>query len=195
MRLTKAFFDGTTEEIARRLIGAMLVHESEQGLTSGRIVETEAYLAEADPASHSARGQTPRNAAMFGRAGHAYVYFIYGMYECMNVVTGPVGRGEAVLIRALEPKEGVPLMLRRRGIDSVENLCTGPGKLTIAMGITRALNGTSLFRGPLRLTPADSSSADPKMNILASARVGVSTGQDLPLRFRLSENRFVSRSQ
>src|SRR3989338_2180484 len=136
--LDKKFYEKTTIEIAKSLLGTYLVHESPVEKTVGMIVETEAYLAN-DPSCHGFRGETPRNRPMFGDPGHAYIYFIYGMYHCFNVVTAPVGVGEAVLIRALEPVEGMALMEKRR--QGKKDLAGGPGKLVIAMGITRQMNG------------------------------------------------------
>ena len=132
--LDQTFYDQETVSVARQLLGCFFMHEEMEGTTIGRIVETEAYVAN-DPASHSFRGKTPRNAVMFGLAGKAYVYFIYGMYYCVNVVTGREGVGKAVLLRALEPIAGIELMQQRRHTHTLWQLCSGPGKLTQAMHI------------------------------------------------------------
>ncbi len=176
--------------VARELLGKILVH----GRCAGRIVETEAYLrqylGERDRAAHSDRGLTDRTRVIFGPPGHAYVYFIYGMHECLNIVTEPEGVAGCVLIRALEPLAGIAAMQRRRpGARQVQLLCSGPGNLTRAMGITRAQYGADLTRG--RLTVHDG----PPMTEVpaATARVGIQHGADWPLRFYLSGNRSVSR--
>ena len=188
----REFFARGTVQVARSLLGSVLIHRCEDGVTAGRIVETEAYLRD-DPACHASRGMTPRNAPMFGPPGRAYVYFIYGMYHCFNVVTAPKGVGEAVLIRALEPLVGLPLMARRRGTGDERAFCSGPGKLVLAMGIGREHNGISLLRGPLRILPHDSYPWEGPRRIKASPRVGISLAADLPLRFHLAGNPFVSR--
>lgn len=187
--LAASFYLQDTVTVARRLLGCTLVHESADGLTSGRIVETEAYLA-ADEASHSFRGQTARNGVMFGPPGYAYVYFIYGIHFCINAVTQPEGTAEAVLIRALEPLDGLPLMEARRRTPQVRNLCSGPGKLCEALGITGALDGTPLFRGPLRILAGE---PVPESRIVATTRVGITRAAELPLRFYLSDNRYISK--
>ena len=133
MPLGKKFFNQPTIDLAKSLLGKYLVF----GNLKGIIVETEAYLGYNDPGCHASRGQTLRNAPMFGPAGNIYVYLIYGMYYCFNIVSGKIGEGEAVLIRALEPIEGIPLMQKRRKTTKLENLCSGPGKLTQAFGITK----------------------------------------------------------
>src|SRR5687767_2045780 len=148
MVLPRSFYEQETITVAKQLLGKVLVHKSFGGVTAGKIVETEAYLEQDDPANHAARGQTVRNAAMFGPPGYSYIYLIYGMYSCFNVVTGAEGVGEAVLIRALEPLEGIDVMQQRRSIQDVHKLCNGPGKLVIAMGITKELYGHDLTQEP-----------------------------------------------
>src|SRR5213075_2807576 len=144
--LKRAFYERSTTEVARDLLGKVLVH----GTASGIIVETEAYLGGEDLAAHSAHGITPRTRVIFGPPGHAYVYFIYGMYECLNLVCEPEGKAGCVLIRALDPICGVEDMFRRRpAARKVEDLASGPGKLTLAMNITRAHNGRDVTRGSL----------------------------------------------
>ncbi len=158
---------------ARGLLGSLLVHESPEGTTAGIIVETEAYL-RGDPACHAYRGKTRRNAPMFGPPGTAYIYFIYGMHYCFNVVTG---NGEAVLIRRLLPVEGASLMRERRGSD---DLCTGPAKLVQAMGITPAMNGHDLAERPLYIIRKRNTRP-----IRVGRRIGISRGTELPYRFSL----------
>jgi len=183
MPLRKKFFNQPTVNLAKALLGKILVF----GDLSGIIVETEAYLYKNDPGCHASRGQTSRNAPMFGPAGHTYVYLIYGMYHCLNIVSGKKGEGEAVLIRALEPVQGIPLMQKRRKTKNIENLCNGPGKLTQAFGITRKHNNLSLFKGDLRVL-----NSHIKPIICTSGRVGLSAGKELELRFFIKGNRFVS---
>ena len=177
------FFSQPTIDLAKALLGKYLVY----GNLKGKIVETEAYLYRDDPGCHAHRGPTVRNAPMFGPAGHIYVYFIYGMYYCLNIVSGKTGEGEAVLIRALEPVGGIELMMKRRKTHNIENLCSGPGKLTQAFGITRRHNNISLLTGKLQI---HNSREKPEIQI--SKRIGLSAGQDLELRFFIKGNRFVS---
>jgi DNA-3-methyladenine glycosylase len=183
-----------TSAAARALLGAVLEHRTSEGVTAGRIVETEAYLRE-DPACHAHRGETPRTRPMFGPPGRAYIYLIYGMHRCFNVVTGPPGVGEAVLIRALEPLAGLDLMRRRRGVEDIRNLCNGPGKLVQALGLGPAHNDTSLARGALRLLVADSYPGGPPAAapLRVVPRVGISVAVDLPLRFYFEGNPWVSK--
>lgn len=189
--LSPDFYQKDTIEVARSLLGAKLVHFSPAGLTSGLIVETEAYLSRGDPACHAARGKTKRNAAMFGPPGRAYVYFIYGNHYCFNVVTGREGVGEAVLIRALEPRDGLDLMQVRRGFgQKIRNLTNGPGKLCQAMGITGEHNGVSLQEYPFFIAAADRVQ-DAAIGV--SSRIGISRGQDKPWRFFVQGNPFLSR--
>jgi DNA-3-methyladenine glycosylase len=187
-----ALLSEDTVAAARALLGAILEHRSPEGVAAGRIVETEAYLCD-DPACHAHRGETPRNKPMFGPPGRAYVYFIYGMHRCFNVVTGPAGRGEAVLIRALEPVSGLELMRRRRGVDDVRRLCDGPAKLVQALGIGAEHNGADLARGPLRLLQGTPEEADAAARVRAVPRVGISVATDLPLRFYPAGNPWVSK--
>ena len=186
--LPRSFYARDTVTVARELIGHYLVHRSPEGLTAGMIVETEAYL-QGDPACHAARGMTPRNRVMFGPPGHAYVYFIYGMHFCFNVVTREEGVGEAVLIRALEPVAGIELMRRRRGREKITELCSGPARLVEAMGITRAHNGYDLTREPLYICRGRHTS----LKLVTTTRIGVTEGRDLPLRFYLEGSPYVSR--
>ena len=184
--LHRAFYQRSTVEVARGLLGQILVH----GPTAGIIVETEAYLGGDDLASHSARGVTDRTRVIFGPPGHAYVYFIYGMYECLNLVAEPEGKPGCVLIRALEPIAGVELMRRRRpAARKPEGLANGPGKLTLAMAITRAHNGADVTRGALTVhTPLQPGSFE----IAVTPRIGITKCAALPLRFLIRGNRFVS---
>ncbi len=161
------------------------------GSTAARIVETEAYLGPGDLAAHASRGITERTRVLFGPPGHAYVYFIYGVHECLNFVAQPEGVAGCVLIRALEPLAGLSLMFTRRGkVRRVEDLCSGPGKLTQALGITRKLNGSSLVKGPL--TVRAMREQEP-FDIGVSTRVGITKSADWPLRFYVEGNPFVSR--
>ena len=192
MILSPAFYERDTVTVAKDLLGCLLVHRDGAGTTMGWIVEDEAYL-RGDPAAHSFRGETKRNCVMFGPAGHAYIYRIYGLHLCVNVVTGEEGAGEAVLIRALEPAAGIDRMQVRRGIDDPVSLASGPGKLTQALGITMDLNGTSLSDGPLRVrSPANPPEPRPE-DIVQTTRVGITKAADLPLRFYLKGSRYVSR--
>jgi DNA-3-methyladenine glycosylase len=190
--LPRAFYNRPAMEVARALLGTVLVHGTTSGrITSGRIVETEAYLGLQDRAAHSWRGITPRTRVLFGEPGHAYVYLIYGMYECLNVVAEPKGSPGCVLIRALEPLEGIPLMRRRRpAARGIEDLANGPGKLTLALGITRRHNGADFTRGPLTIHPAEQPE---EIQIGVSPRIGIQHCADWPLRFFIEGNRFVSR--
>ena len=208
MILPTTFYKQDTITLAQSLLGCFLVSKSKEGLCVGRIVETEAYLSENDPACHAHRGKTDRNEAMFGAAGTAYVYQIYGMHLCFNVVSGAQGLGEAVLIRALEPWRGIPLMERRRNAArlarahntgrhlATRELCRGPAKLTTALGISLAHNQTNLRTGPISLHAGTSFPRkrpdEGSSSILSSPRIGISKAEDLPLRFYFAQNRFVS---
>ncbi|MBA3919334.1 MAG: DNA-3-methyladenine glycosylase [Gemmatimonas sp.] len=180
--LPASFFDREADVVARALLGATLRHESDDGVVSGRIVETEAYLGPHDPASHSAVGRTPRTWHMFGPPGTAYVYFIYGMHWCLNAVTREDGYGAAVLIRAIEPTEGLSLMRARRPkARSDRALSDGPGKLCAALGVDRRCDGWSLTGGSaLGILP---SQPVPDAEVLVTPRIGISKAVDWPLRF------------
>jgi DNA-3-methyladenine glycosylase len=191
--LTREFYLQETLVVARMLIGTILSFETEEGVLSGRIVETEAYLKD-DPACHAFRGPTPRNAAMFGPPGHAYVYFTYGMHFCFNAVTAPAGVGEAVLIRAIEPLQGVETMRRRRQVPPDapaargRHLARGPGRLTQALGIGREQNGVDLTQGRLVILPGEG----PPEAIIATPRVGIRQAADRPWRFLIPGHPCVS---
>lgn len=186
MPLPRPFYLQPTLVAARRLLGKVLVHETTEGTTAGRIVETEAYRGPLDRAAHSRGGhRSARNEVMYGPPGHAYVYFVYGMHHCVNVVTQPADVPEAVLIRALEPVDGIELMRARRGLPDapVWRLCRGPGALCRALGIDRALNGADLVRGRLRLLDGPDV---PSRSIARTPRIGVAyAGADAarPWRF------------
>jgi DNA-3-methyladenine glycosylase len=186
MPLGQKFFSQPTVDLAKTLLGKYLVY----GDLRGKIVETEAYLYRNDPGCHASCGLTARNAPMFGPAGHTYVYFIYGMYHCLNIVSGKTGEGEAVLIRALEPIEGIVLMQKRRNTTKIENLCSGPGKLCQAFGITKEHNNMNLLDGKMQIL-----NSREKPQITCGRRIGLSAGQDLELRFYIEGNRFISKSR
>jgi DNA-3-methyladenine glycosylase len=161
-------------------LGAVLECRTREGVTSGRIVETEAYLGPDDPACHAAAGMTKRNRHLHGPPGTAYVYFIYGVHWCVNAVTRAPGHGSAVLIRAVEPVQGLPLMRRRRGDVRDRDLANGPGKLCKALGIEGRHGGTSLIRGSVRILAGEPLSAP---EILVTPRIGISKAAHWPLRF------------
>jgi DNA-3-methyladenine glycosylase len=191
-RLSRAFFARPATEVARELLGKVIIHKLNGHTLAGRIVEVEAYLGAGDQAAHASRGLTNRTKVLFGPPGHAYVYFIYGMYECLNLVCEPDGVAGCVLIRALEPLAGIDEMQRRRpAARRLRDLTSGPGKLTLAMGITRAHYGCDVTHGDLRVRePAKASPPE----IVITTRVGLSVCQDLPLRFYIKDNEFVSRA-
>ena len=187
-RLRRSALPADTVELARYLIGKTLVHETSEGRTSGRIVETEAYIV-GDAAGHTFRGQTARNRSLFLRRGHAYVYFIYGVSYLLNVSSEQAGVGAGVLLRALEPLQGIELMQQRRGTLRLQDLARGPGRLTIAMGVGIGDDGVDLCsRGPLWLgTPARATG-----EVGVSVRIGITKEADRLLRFFERDNRYVS---
>ena len=194
--LDRAFYDRDTLAIARDLLGCRLVHDSPRGRAAGRIVEVEAYHGEEDPACHAAAGRTARTAPLYGLPGYAYVYFIYGMYHCFNAVTRAEGHPSAVLVRALEPLEGLDLMRqrrasRRRGRGAVPDreLANGPGKLCDALGISLAENRADLIASPLRIESGERPHA-----IVWTPRVGISVGTDRFWRCYVKGSPYVSRT-
>ncbi len=194
MILPQAFYAQETPFVAKQLLGCFLVHFQGEETTLGRIVETEAYLWN-DPASHAFIGKTKRNSVMFGPVGHAYVYLIYGMHYCVNATTGREGKGEAVLIRALEPLQGIPVMQKRRHAEKLALLCNGPAKLAQALAISLSLNGVPLFDGHLQIWSADSLPDVPFIktpDIVETTRIGIRKAQELPLRFYLKGSGYVS---
>jgi len=182
--LRRSFFARTVHEVAPDLIGATLLVDG----VGGRIVEVEAYDRE-DPASHGYRGRTARNASMFGPPGHAYVYRSYGVHWCLNLVCGDIGVPEAALIRALEPTAGVAQMGKRRGTDDPRGLCSGPGKLCQALGITDAHDGLPLDRPPFRLTERKEIP-----EIITAPRIGLTRATELSWRYLEAHSRYVSRA-
>lgn len=188
--LTQSFYARDTEVVAFELIGKILVLKRGGITLSGKIVETEAYLAHLDPASHAHRGETPRNRVMFGISGKSYVYFTYGFHHCFNVVTEKEGIAGAVLIRALEPLQGIKVMEKRRGLTRKIDLTNGPGKLTQAFGLTRQDSGLDLTESNFYIE----NSNDPDfMEIGVSSRIGIREAVHFPYRFFLKDSPFVSK--
>jgi DNA-3-methyladenine glycosylase len=182
--LKRDFFARSVHQVAPDLIGATLLVDG----VGGRIVELEAYDQQ-DPASHGHRGRTARNATMFGPPGHAYVYRSYGIHWCLNLVCGGEGVPEAVLIRALEPTRGLELQQRRRGVEDVRQLCSGPGKLCQALGITREHDGLALDAPPFRLeAPAD------VPEIVTGPRIGITRATELTWRYMSAGSPYLSRA-
>jgi len=175
--------------VARDLLGRILFYRTPEGLLAGRVVETEAYRGEADPASHAFRGRTARNAVMFGAAGHAYVYFSYGVHYCLNVTADATGVAGAVLLRALEPLAGMEIM-RRRGDHGPEvRLLSGPGKIGRGLGLDLKDNGRDFTRGPLGLAAG---MPVPNGEVAVTRRIGISRAVELPYRFSVIGSRSVS---
>jgi DNA-3-methyladenine glycosylase len=181
--LGRDFYDRSVHDVARDLIGCVVRH----GGTAGRIVETESYHMD-EPACHAYVGLTQRTRTLFGPPGHAYVYFSYGIHSLLNAVCEREGIGAAVLIRALEPVDGIDLMRARRGTERTRELCSGPGKLTQALGIDLSLNGSSLAGGPIAVLERE---AQPRIAI--GERIGITKAADLPWRFCDADSAHVSR--
>ena len=190
--LARAFYERDTSVVARELLGAVLECRSPEGVTSARIVETEAYVGPDDPACHAAAGLTPRTKHLFGPPGVAYVYLIYGMYWCFNAVTREAGHGSAVLVRAVSPLAGEPLMQRRRPkARSRFDLTNGPGKLCLALGITGSHSGDWLDEPPVRILAG---AAVPDRDVVVTPRIGITKAAEWPLRYFVRDDPFVSKT-
>lgn len=187
--LTPEFFARPTDVVARLLLGCTLVRRDGDSELAGVIVETEAYLPVGDPANHAYRGPTARNAAMFGPGGILYVYKIYGIHHCLNIVTEAEGQGCAVLIRAVEPVAGMAVMRQRRGVRAPEALCSGPGRLAQAFGCTVADSGMPLCGPEMFVRPGE---VIPDDRVGVTGRIGISRASELPLRFFVRGNPHVS---
>jgi DNA-3-methyladenine glycosylase len=189
----RAWYDRPAPDLALDLLGARLVHDSPEGSVGGRIVEVEAYRGPEDRAAHSSRGRTRRNAVMFGPAGHLYVYLVYGLHHCLNVVAGPGGKPEAVLVRALALDEGLELARARRGPRALAHrLASGPGNVGQALGVPLGLNGVDLLDGPVRIEPRTGS----RPRVRRGPRIGVGYAgawAARALRFWIADDPHVSR--
>lgn len=190
--LPRSFYDRDTALVSRELLGHVLECRTVDGVASGRIVETEAYMGPDDPACHAVAGRTERTRWLFGPPGRAYVYFIYGMYWCFNAVTREDGHGSAVLVRAIEPIEGEVVMRQRRtAAKKRHDLTNGPGKLCLALGIDGSMDGNWLDAPPLRILAGD---PVPDEDVLVTPRIGITRAAEWPLRFYLAGNPFVSKT-
>lgn len=189
--LPRSFYSRRTDIVARELLGKLIVHKTSNSVISGKIVETEAYFGGGeDPASHAHRGPTARSSIMFGKSGLAYVYFNYGVHWLLNFVAKESGRAGAVLIRAVQPVEGIEIMLANRGV-KVANVTNGPGKLTKAMAIDGSYNGIDVTKPSSRFYVASLMASDFKVG--QSRRIGINKGEEKQLRFFVKNNPFVSR--
>jgi DNA-3-methyladenine glycosylase len=191
--LTRTYYERETEIVARDMLGTVLECDTSEGRASGIIVETEAYLGEHDLACHAAAGRTARTETLYGPPGISYVYFIYGMYWCFNAVTRAEGLPSAVLVRALEPLDGISLMHKRRPrIKNDVDLTNGPGKLSAALGIVGSMSGKSLQRKPLVIRRGE---PVPDDRVEVTTRIGITQSADWPLRWVVKGNRFVSKGK
>ncbi len=184
------FYQRDTITVARELLGQLLFHHDGINFTLGRIVETEAYLGEGDSASHSFGGRTQRCQTMFAQAGRAYIYQIYGIHHCFNITTELPGVGSAVLVRALEPWEGIEAMQKRRGRYNLKDLCSGPAKLVQALGIKKEQDGLSLIGGVIGVSRHGLAAGE---DIFTTTRIGITKAADLPLRFYIKGNEYISK--
>lgn len=189
--LPLSFYARNTVPVARELLGKILQHDCNNGTISGTIVETEAYLGTEDPASHAFKGVTRRNRPMFEEPGHVYIYFIYGNHYCFNVVAHPPDQAGAVLIRALEPIEGIELMQKYRRLSDKKNLTNGPGKLTRALNLTKEHNGLTLTNGQLKIIEGSTV----QYKIIATPRIGIKQGTEKLFRFIIAGNRYLSNNR
>lgn len=197
--IQRSFYESETLEVSKKLLGQILVRETDDGITSGIIVETEAYLGEKDPAAHSYKGKSDRVRVMYENSGCAYIYLIYGMYQCFNITSGEKGVPEAILIRALEPLDGIDLMQKRRAKNpgstmKIENLCSGPGKLCMAMDIGKPLYGADLTNKKSGLW-LESGESIKDCDIIASKRINIDyagEAKDYLWRFTIRDSRFIS---
>lgn len=191
MRIDRSFFQRDAVTAAEELIGHYLVRVSEEGVTRARIVETEAYMGEIDDAAHSYKGKTERVRVLYGEKGYAYIYLIYGMYNCLNISAGPDGVPQCILIRAAEPVDGIELMSKRRKTEKIRNLCSGPGKLCMAMDITRDIYGEDMVSGVALYIEAGE-----KLPTESSKRIGIDYAEkcrDKLWRFTAKNSKFVSK--
>jgi DNA-3-methyladenine glycosylase len=191
-KLPKEFYIRSSVIVAKELIGKYLFRNTGKEILSGIIVETEAYTGRTDPAAHSYNGKTPRNEVMFDEGGAAYVYFTYGNHFCFNTVTGKKNTPSAVLIRGIEPLEGIRIMKKNRGTDDLYNLTNGPGKLTKAFSIDKKLNGANLNGNEIYI--AEAAGNNKKYSIMKSKRIGITKNPDKLYRFYVKDNPFVSKA-
>ncbi len=189
--IPREFYERHVVDVSRDLLGKLLVRIYNQKVLVGKIVETEAYRGKDDPASHAYRGKTPRNSIMFGKPGVAYIYTIYGMYHCLNVIAEPEGNAAGVLIRAIEPLKGIDLMKQLRGTDKTKNLTNGPGKLTKALAIDKSFNGMDLTQKNILFIAYPNRKE--VFEIVETKRIGIKVGLDKMWRFYIRNNPFVSK--